>query len=310
MACNETISYAVGPYGGAVSWFIVGTSVCLGFIAIVGNLMVLFAVYSTQNLQTISNYFLCSLAVADLCVGCLHTPFYTILMVLDVASDGVILKVDFFIWIHILFGSTLSLCAVSVDRYVAVKWPLRYMRVMTITPCITTITLIWTVSTLFAFPAVFIVNLKAWSGYIAACALVTLLVPLLAVTVCYIEIVKISRSHMTKVGSSSMVDLHQQRNHLKNRKAVTTFAIVTVVFLFAFTPNFFFALSFYFTKTCREEYDVFRRWTVSLFVMFSSSSANPLIYGFRNREFKVAFKRIFINVFGRRNEISLPSKDG
>lgn len=307
MACNETISYAVGSHGGVVHWIIVATSCVLGAMAIVGNIMVLFAVYSSENLKTISNYFLCSLAAADLWVGCFHTPFYTTLMALDTPSEGFILKFDFFIWLHILFTSTLSLCAISVDRYIAVKWPLKYIRLVTIKPCIFIIAMIWTIATFFAFPAVFIINLKAWSGYIAACSLLTLFVPLLTVTVCYIEIVKISRSQTTKVENFNKIDIQQRKNHTKNKKAVTTFAIVTIVFVVAFTPNFVFALWFFFTTTCEGEYDVFKRWTVSLFVMFSSSSANPLIYGFRNKEFKAAFKKMIFNPFRYLEEIRVTS---
>lgn len=299
MECNESVSYAVGPRGGIAHWLIVATSIILGLITIIGNVMILCAVYSTANLQTISNYFLCSLAVADLSVGCLHTPFYTVLMALDAESQGVILRLDFFIYIHILFCSTLSLCTVSIDRYIAVKSPLKYLRIMTIKPCVVIIILTWAVAFTFATPAAFIVNLKAWSGYIAACAILTMLIPLLTVTLCYVEIVKISHGQMVKVGNSRVINLQQQKNNLKNKKAVKTFAIVTLVFLAAFTPNFVSAVWFHFTKTCEEEYDVFRQWTVSLFVMFSSSFANPLIYWFRNRDFKVAFKVAFNRIGGR-----------
>lgn len=299
MECNKTISYAVGNHEGIAHWFMVATSIILGIITIIGNLMVLGAVYTTKNLQTISNYFLCSLAVADLTVGCLHTPFYTTLMALDAASEGIILRMDFFIYIHILFCSTLSLCAVSIDRYIAVKSPLKYLRIMTIKPCIIIIVMLWVVAFAFAIPAAFIVNLKAWSGYIAACALLTMFGPFITVTLCYVEIVKISHGQMVKVGNSMLVSLEQHGSNLKNKKAVKTFAIVTLVFLAAFTPNFVFALWFHFTETCEEEYNVFRKWTVSLFAMFSSSFANPIIYGFRNKDFKCAFKRAFSIVLGR-----------
>jgi len=56
--------------------------VCFGIILIIlltigGNLVVLFAFFTEPHLLTPSNYFLLSMAIADLLVGLISMPFYS-----------------------------------------------------------------------------------------------------------------------------------------------------------------------------------------------------------------------------------------
>lgn len=301
VVCNSSLSYAVGPKNGVATNVFLFINVCSSVCAIVGNTMVLFAVCKNENLQRVSNYFICSLAVADLIVGMIHIPLYSSLMALRVDSKGAILKIDFLLWLQILFATTLNLCAVSIDRYIAVKMPLKYTVYMTDKNCARIIGMVWSCSILFAIPGVFIDDLSTWSGYALSCSLVTLLIPLSIIVACYLEILKISRQQLKKIGcaESMNVNAEQRRMNSKNRKALTTFAIVTVVFTIAFTPNFVMAVWYEHAKDdCEKKRYVFRLWTMSLFVMHLSSSANPVIYGRRNKDFKTAFKRMYSCIYG------------
>lgn len=305
VVCNTSLSYAVGPKNGVATNTFLFVNICSGIFAIVGNTMVLFAVYMNENLRRISNYFLCSLAVADLIVGLIHIPLYSSLMALHVDSKGIVLKLDFFLWLQVLFATTLNLCAVSVDRYIAVKMPLKYTVYMTERNCGRIIALVWSCSVLFAIPGVFIDDLTSWSEYTASCSMVTLLISLFVIIACYVEMLKISRQQMNKIGCAEATIVNaEQRKNKKNRKAVTTFAIVTVVFMLAFTPNLVMSVWYEYSKEdCEEKRFVFRLWTMSLFVMHLSSSANPVIYGLRNKDFMTAFKRMYSCVIGMAGSI-------
>jgi len=91
------------------------------------NLVFLLAVSRALNLQTVSNFFLCSLSIADFSAGILVFPLYSAIVILGVSPSGLwVSKVEKFVWIQTLVSSTFSLVLVSVDRYVAVLYPLKY----------------------------------------------------------------------------------------------------------------------------------------------------------------------------------------
>ena len=58
----------------------------LNFIVILGNILVIIAVFTTPKLRTVTNTFIVSLAVADLCVGILVLPFSNANEVLKMVS--------------------------------------------------------------------------------------------------------------------------------------------------------------------------------------------------------------------------------
>ena len=123
-------------------------------VASFGNFLVVLAVFLDPNkdLRSPFNYFVANLGLADLIVGLVTSP----LAATHLISEG--LKNpnhQFRVWMHMTyfiscFASLLSLTALALDRYVAVKYPLlsRYklspMRAFLIS------LLVWTVSILFS----------------------------------------------------------------------------------------------------------------------------------------------------------------
>lgn len=53
----------------------IGLELVIACLAVAGNILVCWAVYLNSNLQTITNFFVVSLAVADIAVGLLAIPF-------------------------------------------------------------------------------------------------------------------------------------------------------------------------------------------------------------------------------------------
>lgn len=49
--------------------------VIIACLAVAGNILVCWAVYLNSNLQSVTNFFVVSLAVADIAVGLLAIPF-------------------------------------------------------------------------------------------------------------------------------------------------------------------------------------------------------------------------------------------
>jgi len=106
---------------------IVGTllaSIDLG--AIIGNALVVLSVLTNPKLRTITNRFVASLACADLSVSALVMPLAVKVEVTGTWKLGPTLC-DVWISLDVLLctASILNLCAISVDRYMAVTRPLQ-----------------------------------------------------------------------------------------------------------------------------------------------------------------------------------------
>ncbi|CAH1112529.1 unnamed protein product [Psylliodes chrysocephalus] len=98
-------------------------------VVIIGNTLVILAVITTRRLRTVTNCFVMSLAVADWLVGICVMPPAVAYALIGVWELGWVLC-DIWISLDVLLctASILSLCAISVDRYLAVTQPLRYSR--------------------------------------------------------------------------------------------------------------------------------------------------------------------------------------
>ncbi|XP_061185752.1 dopamine receptor 2-like [Saccostrea echinata] len=126
------------------------------FITIAGNILVIVAVTKELYLRTVTNYFIVSLAVADLMVGSIVMPF------------AITLEMTGQVW---LFGpewcdmwhsfdvlastaSILNLCGISLDRYWAISDPIKYTSRMTVCRTWLSIALVWLLSAGISFPAI------------------------------------------------------------------------------------------------------------------------------------------------------------
>ncbi|XP_064211225.1 LOW QUALITY PROTEIN: octopamine receptor 1 [Tribolium castaneum] len=98
-------------------------------VVIIGNTLVILAVITTKRLRTVTNCFVMSLAIADWLVGVFVMPPAVANTLMGAWELGWVLC-DIWVSLDILLctASILSLCAISVDRYLAVTQPLSYSR--------------------------------------------------------------------------------------------------------------------------------------------------------------------------------------
>lgn len=139
---------AVG--GLVVSAQSVGVGVFLAafiLLAVAGNLLVILSVACNRHLQTVTNYFIVNLAVADLLLSTTVLPFSATMEVLGFWAFG---RAFCDVWAAVdvlcCTASILSLCTISVDRYVGVRHSLKYPTIMTERKAAAILALLWAVA--------------------------------------------------------------------------------------------------------------------------------------------------------------------
>ncbi|KAG9335457.1 hypothetical protein JZ751_004586 [Albula glossodonta] len=129
-------------------------------IIILGNVLVCLSVLTERSLKTATNYFIVSLAVADLLLAVLVLPLYVYseflggMWTLSTHICDALMTMD----VMLCTASILNLCAISVDRYIAVVVPLKYNRNQFSLRQLALISATWVLSFGVASPVIFGLN--------------------------------------------------------------------------------------------------------------------------------------------------------
>ena len=125
-------------------------------LAIFSNLLVVISVVRCHKLRHINNYFLVSLAVADLLVAVFAMSFNATVELTGKWNFGYrICDLWNSLDTHFCTVSTLHLCCIAVDRYYAIVRPLKYTSYMTVKVAACMIGVAWTAPTLISFLPIF-----------------------------------------------------------------------------------------------------------------------------------------------------------
>lgn len=117
-----------------------------------GNCLVIGAILRYRRLRTITNYFIISLAVSDLLIAALSMPFRIHHTLNSLCWDLGITVCEFWIFVDLLCScaSITNLSLISIDRFLALTFPLSYRSLMTKRRGIGAIALVWGYSGLIA----------------------------------------------------------------------------------------------------------------------------------------------------------------
>ena len=134
-------------------------SIVAGALALttsLGNLMVIVSFKMDRQLQTVSNYFLLSLSIADLSIGVFSMPLYTTYLIMQRWPLGPIMC-D--VWLSLDYtmstASVANLLLICFDRYFSITRPLTYRAKRTKRRATIMITLAWLISALLWTPWIF-----------------------------------------------------------------------------------------------------------------------------------------------------------
>ncbi|XP_004385969.1 D(1B) dopamine receptor [Trichechus manatus latirostris] len=119
---------------------------------LLGNVLVCAAIVRSSHLRAkMTNVFIVSLALSDLCVALLVMPWKAVAEVAGYWPFGAFCNVWVAFDITCSTASILNLCVISVDRYWAISRPFRYEHKMTQRVALVMVGLAWALSILIAF---------------------------------------------------------------------------------------------------------------------------------------------------------------
>ncbi|XP_035524812.1 alpha-1A adrenergic receptor-like [Morone saxatilis] len=124
--------------------------------AIAGNILVILSVVCNRHLRTPTNYFIINLAIADLLLSTTVLPVSATLEILDYWVFGRIFC-DIWAAVDVLCctASIMSLCVISIDRYIGVSYPLQYPGIVTEKRALLAMLGVWALSVVISIGPLF-----------------------------------------------------------------------------------------------------------------------------------------------------------
>lgn len=258
-------------------------------VAIIGNLLVLVSILRAYSLFSPSITLLCSLSMSDLLVGLVLQPLY----IANALTGNSPLKQALNTTVFAVCGvSLLTMAVISVDRFLALHYHMRYPNLMTRHRAIYTTVTLW----IFVFMLSF---LNFWT--INACYLTSaasILICLLVSTVCYIKIYCIVKQHQLQIHTrqkaveTNTTDINQTM--LRSTKNAKNTFIYYIVMILCYTPVFV-AMAILFISPSHWN----KGWILADTVVFMNSSINPFLYCWRLRELRTAVVKTVRQMLGR-----------
>ena len=286
----------------------------IAFITLVGNLLVLVAVLRFERLKIPTNYFVCSLAFADVTVAILVLPLS---LIYDLTGGE-----WWFGWVFCYFwrscdvmcctASILHLCCISLDRYWAITKPFVYSMKMSNRRVACMIISVWFCSVLISFIPIYLgwftddpgtlytdtnkCDLTVNKIYAVLSAMTSFYIPFVVMVFAYAAILRIANVQANAIKKSiprhscAVTGRQEKLEHSANdRKALRTLGIIMGVFIVSWLPFFLMYIILPFCEDCQISPTMI---SIITWLGYGNSCMNPVIYAFMNKDFRWAFKKL------------------
>ena len=274
----------------------------LMYTTIMLNIVTIYAMHKTSTMPKTLKTLLLSLACSDVAVGLFSQPLYTFFLVkllqLKVPGCNVLLMLNTSSYLFAA-SSFLGVVAVSVDRFLALHFHLRYQELVTYNRVVIAVIGIWVYSA--SVSSMILWGLRSTHDLIV---LVSVAFGFILTFVLYIRIHLTVQRHKNQI--KPLLMRHEaQSDELKNFavliKSATSIFYVYFVFLTCYLPFFICVALFniYGPNVVLKELLLFS-WTL----VFLNSSLNPVIYCWKMRQIRHATMDVLQKVSWRRNQPS------
>ena len=265
-------------------------NIFLSYTAFMLNIVTIYAIYKTSTMPKTLKTLLLSLACSDVAVGLFSQPLYTFFLInwLRLHNPGCNTKQVRTISNTLFSGASfLGVVAVSVDRFLAVYFHLRYQEVVTHRRVVIVVIGIWVKST-------FVSLIILW-GLLSTRDLINTIIEafsLIITFVVYIRIYITVRRHKNHIHSMQIRD-EAQSEELKNLivliKSTVGIFYVYLVFLICYLPHL---ICMAVIRIYGSSIVLKKLLLYSLTLMYLNSSLNPIIYCWKMRHIRHAIMDI------------------
>ena len=279
------------------------------FIVItLGNLMIVIAVVKDplKKLRSPFNYFVVNLAVADLIVGIISMPigiYNHTLEYLKTKPD--VLKRVFTVTLFIsLTASLLCLITLSVDRYVAITFPMKYRSNLTWRKCWIGSFIIWILS--LSLPLIYLK--VGYINYLMIYVNTAVVIAAITLVMTYIRIYKFLRGQIQRMKeisrtTSNETKMLESKRTLQQKKVTRVFLWILVLFLVCYIPATIIVYILQFCTACRcESIHIMRDTTFYLLTV--NSCMNPFVYALKNKHYRHALTQVWKNSRGSMSSLT------
>ena len=265
----------------------------LALAIIVGNGLVIAAYRYNPRLQTLTNTFLAWLALSDLLVGLVAVPLWIyISWCYQFQScdygNGLLM---FYGTVDVFTGCTsvLQLAAIGLERFVAItrpfshrSYPVHVYRGM--------ITAAW----VFSFVIAGLYPLQIIYGWMSAYSILIsttcYALPTVVILVVYLAIFRSVKNGSKRRIYPNMTNESVRKRQQSERRIAVTIAVITGLFLVAWTPFYVLNLMAQFCPLCLPPQPGIKRLVRFVkWMHYSNSVVNPCIYTYRSGEMRKTF---------------------
>ncbi len=277
----------------------------LVIIVIIGNSFVLAVLPKVSMQSTVTKTFMYSLTIADLCAGAQSIP-----MVISSAMDrwifgDVICFISSFTRVYFNIAGLLSLFVITVDRFVAIAYPLRYPIWVTRKKAMCILILTWGIAALVSLiygpilgrphkyqqnrASCFFTDVSPAKVdfSVLLCLVIFMLIPFIITIVLYTRMYFITKKHVTFVSKFATGAGNDGNHMISNMKFVKTVTLVIVCFGITWLPT----VAIHLVTALSEIKIPTQCLMVAECLIICNSGVNIFIYFWRNKDFKKAALR-------------------
>ena len=284
---------------GAVTVFSIAMNSFTSCAAIMLNIVAIIALRKTPSLRKPLKILLLSISVSDLCVGLLVQPLYVALAMIDERNpiSEPLARVNTISATFFCTATLLGICAVSVDRFLAIHLHLRYQEIVTPRRVEAVVISIWVLSAVISLPRTRTNSEKASRIILAIIAFITLGC-LIAIAIIYVKLYVVLKHHIMQVQALN-INLDSQttvaiEDTARQKKCTVAIFYLYLTLLICYLPNACLALMIVVDASFPSEMINF-----SDALVYLNSSLDPLIYCWKMRQVRLAAMNILRNVHFR-----------
>ena len=257
------------------------------------NIVTIIAIRRTSSLPNTLKTLLLSLAVSDVGVGLLAQPVYISVLVNGLQEENPASCYSFKVFVMMMglfpTASFLGVVAVSVDRFLAIQFHLRYQELVTYKRVDAVVILIWLFSVSFSLIALWIPE------YIKFIILsIGGVVGLLLTTVAYLKIYLVVRRHKSQIQALQVQQVSQRQNFARLQKSAVGIFYVYIVFWICYLPFFFCLAAIKAANSPSIASKICLLFSYNF--LFLNSSLNPVIYCWKMKHIRLSVINMLSNI--------------